>query len=320
MHDKRDYDEPIIATRRSRVPEREDAQARWPVVLALGGGLAVAVLLAWWFMGRSASDDASTTVQSESSAPESRPEIPAEIHVEQAPAPPARDADAAAAIPQEPTPPAPAAEPAPKAEQAVTPEDPRFIVPDDDPVPAPPAPVSVRFMSPDPQVQIELRRLPGSSPVHTSKAGEVVAVEPGTYRVVASGTQLDRFEQEVTFDGEGPLEYTVELCAERKLESESLVGRVVEKRVCASSTECESMFAILSEYADQLVRDRAFRTEQCAKWRSGAAPEGSWTLNIDCDGATPATTCRIAIGEGACMFAGPRRSSRGAACPRAELK
>ncbi len=316
MHDKRDY-EPIIATRRSRQPTREDGQPLWRVVLALGGGLAVAVLLAWWLMGKLSSDGASTTAQSESSAPEIGPEI----HVEQAPAPPARDAEAGADVAQAPAPPAREAESAAGSEEAATPESIPEVVPDNDvPATVPSAPVSVRFMSPDAQVRIELRRPLDSSPFLTSEAGEVVAVPPGTYRVVASGTQLETFEQEVTFDGERPVEYTVELCAERKHERENLAGQVVEERACASTAQCESMFMVLSEHADQLVKERAFRTQQCAKWRPDAAPDGRWTLNINCGGATLATTCRIEIAEGACTFAEPRRSVRGAACPRAELE
>jgi hypothetical protein len=79
------------------------------------------------------------------------------------------------------------------------------------------------------------------------------------------------------------------------------------------------MFTVLSEHAEQLVKDRAFRTQQCAKWRADAVPEGKWTLNTDCGGATLATTCRIEIAEGACTFAEPPRSVRGTACPRAEV-
>jgi hypothetical protein len=317
MNDKRDDYEPIIATRRSREPLREDTQPLWRVVLAVGGGLALAVLLAWWLIGRSSNDGASTTAQSETSARE----VPPEIHVEQELAPPARDPETGAEIPQAPAPSAPAAESDAGSEQAETPEKIPEVVPDDEvQAPAPPAPMSVRFMSPDPQVRIELRRSLDSSPVLTSEVGDVVDVPPGTYRVVASGTQLEPFEQEVTFDGERPLEYTVELCAERKHERENLAGQVVEERACASAEECESMFLILGEYADELVRDRAFRTQQCATWRPNAAPDGSWTLNINCGGATLATTCRVEIAEGACTFAEPRRSVRGAACPRAELK
>jgi hypothetical protein len=130
---------------------------------------------------------------------------------------------------------------------------------------------------------------------------------------------LETFEQEVTFDGERSLEYTVELCAERKHERENLAGQVVEERACASTAQCESMFMVLGESADQLVKDRAFRTQQCAKWRPEAAPDGRWTLDTKCDGATLATTCRIEIAEGACTFAEPRRSVRGGPCPRTEL-
>lgn len=317
MHDKRDDYEPIIATRRPREPLREDTQPLWRLVLALGGGLAVAGLLTWWLMGRSSSDGASTNAQSESSAPEIGPEI----HVEQPVAPPARDSETDADIAQAPAPPARAAEPAAGAEQAATPENVPEIIPDNEvQVPVAPAPVSVRFMSPDTQVRIELRGpLDSSSPL-TSKVGDVVAVAPGTYRVVASGSQLETFEQEVTFDGERSLEYTVELCTEPKQERENLAGQVVEERACATTAQCESMFMVLSEHADQLVKDRAFRTQQCAKWRPDAAPDGRWTLDTKCDGATLATTCRIEIAEGACTFAAPRRSVRGAACPRAELK
>ena len=175
-------------------------------------------------------------------------------------------------------------------------------------------------MSPDPQVKIELRGPLDSSPSLTGNVGEIVAVAPGTYHVVASGTQLETFEQEVTFDGEHSLEYTVELCAERTYERESLAGQVVEQQACASTAECESLFTILSEHADQLVKHGAFRTQQCARWRPEAAPHGKWTLDIQCGGATLATTCRIEIAEGACTFAEPRRSVRGGACPRAELK
>jgi hypothetical protein len=138
--------------------------------------------------------------------------------------------------------------------------------------------------------------------------------------VIASGSQLETFEQEVTFDGEHPLEYTVELCAEREQVRENLAGRAVEERECGTAEQCESMFMVLSEHADQLVQDRDFRMQQCAKWREGATPDGRWTLDIKCGGATLATACRVEIGEGTCTFAAPRRSARGAECPRAELK
>jgi hypothetical protein len=315
MHEKRDDFEPIIADRRSRDPLHEEEQPLWRLVLALAGGLAVAVLLAWW-LGRSSSDGTSTA-QSENSVPEVLPEE----HVEQEPTPPARDSEKDAGIAQEPALPARTSEPAAGSEQAAAPETiPEVVADSAVQAPVPPAPVSVRFMSPDTQVQIELRGpLDSSSPL-TSTVGDVVAVAPGTYRVMASGTQLETFEQEVTFDGERSYEYTVELCAERKEERENLAGQVVEERECATTAQCESMFMVLSEHADQLVKDRAFRTQQCAKWRPNAAPDVRWTLDIKCDGATLATTCRIEIAEGACTFAEPLRSVRGAACPRAELK
>lgn len=300
MHDNRDDHEPIIATRRSREPLREDKQPLWRLILALGGGLAVAVLIAWWLIGRLPGDGASTNALTESSAPEIRQEE----HIEQAPLPPTRDPETNADIGQ-----------ATKSENV--PE-----VAPDNAVQAivSPAPISVRFMSPDTHVRIELRGPLDSSPPVMSKVGDVVTVAPGTYRVVASGAQLETFELEVKFDGEGPLEYTVELCAERKPERESLAGQVVEERACASTAQCESMFTVQSEHAEQLVKDRAFRTQQCAKWRPKAAPDGRWTLDTKCNGATLATTCRIEIAEGACTFVEPRRSVRGSACPRAELK
>jgi hypothetical protein len=313
---RNDY-EPIIAERRSREPVREETQPLWRLVLALGAGLAVVALLAWWFMYRSSSDGTSNTAPLE----EMRPEVLPEERIEQAPLPPARDLETGTDIPQAPELPARAAEPAAGAEEAATPESaPEDVADTAVEVPVLPVPVSVRFMSPDPQVRIELHGPLESSPPVTSKAGDVVAVAPGTYRVVASGSQLETFEQEVTFDGERPLEYTVELCAEREHVRENLAGQVVEERECGSTEQCESMFMVLSEEADQLVKDRAFRAQQCAKWRSNAAPDGKWTLDIKCGGVTLATTCRIEIGEGACTFAEPRRSVRGATCPRAELK
>ena len=292
-------------------------------------------------MGRSSNDGTATTEQSEVSPPEIFPEE----HIEQAPTPPARgsatnntDIAQAPATPAQPAEPA-QAEPAAAAEQAAAPEQaavaeqtaaaepgatpeniPEVVPADAVETPVPPAEASVRLMSPDTQVQIELRGPLDSSRSVTSKAGEVVAVAPGTYRVVASGNRLETFEQEVTFDAERSYEYTIELCAERAYERESLTGRVVEERACASTAQCESMFMILSEHADQLVKDRDFRSQQCAKWRPNAAPDGRWTLDTKCGGATLATTCRIEIAEGACTFAEPPRSVRGAACPRAELK
>ena len=283
MHDNRDGHEPIIATRRSREPLSEDRQPLWRLMLALGGGLAVVVLIAWWVMSRSSSDDASTTAKSPSSAPEIRPEASTDDHLEQAPVAPARDSETNADNRQAPTLPA-------------------------------------RATEPDTQVRIELRGPLESSPPLTSKAGDVVTIAPGTYRVAASGAQLEPFELEVKFDGERPLQYTVELCAKREHERENLAGKIVEERACATTAQCESTFTVLSEHAEQLIKDRAFRTQQCAKWRPKAAPDGKWTLDTQCDGATLATTCRIEIAEGACRFAEPRRSARGSACPRAELK
>jgi hypothetical protein len=336
MHDNRNDFEPIIADRRPREPLREDTQPLWRLVLALCAGLAVVVLLAWWFMGRSSSDSTSTAEQSESSAAEVLPEE----HVEQAPAPPARDpgtgtdvaqptappahdSETNAEITQSPSTPAPDAEPAEGTEQApplesVPPDVPENAV--QTPVPAAPAPVSLRIMSPDTQVRVELRGTVVSSTPVTSNVGDVVAVAPGTYRAVASGAGLETFEQDVTFEGGSALEYSVELCAEPKRERETLAGKVVEERECATTAQCESMFMVLSEHAEQLVNDRAFRAQQCAKWRANAAPEGKWTLNTDCGGATLATTCRIEIAEGACTSAEPRRSARGTACPRSELR
>jgi hypothetical protein len=329
MHKRDDY-EPIIADRRSREPLREDTQPLWRVVLAVCAGLAVVGLLAWWLMSRYASDGASTAAQSESSAPEIGPEIQVEqeiapparnaetgAEIAQEPARPARDAESEADVAQAPSSPPRTDEPAAGAEQSATPENIPDVVENEIKTPPPPAPVAVQFLSPDTQVRFEVRRPLDASPLLTSKVGEVVDIAPGTYRVVASGTQLERFEQEVTIDGERPLEYTVELCAEREHERESLAGQVVEERACASSAQCESMFMVLSEQAEQLVKERAFRTEQCAKWRPDAAPEGGWTLNINCD---VATTCRIEIAEGACTFAEPRRSVRGGTCPRAQLE
>jgi hypothetical protein len=300
MHDNRNDHEPIIATRRSREPLREDKQPFWRLILALGGGLAVAVLIVWWVIGRLPSDGVSTTALTESSAPEIRQEE----HIEQAPLPPARDSEMNADI-----------------GQATTPENVPEVAPDNVvQAPVPPAPMSVRFMSPDTQVRIELRGPLDSSPPMMSKVGDVVAVAPGNYRVVASGPQLETFELEVKFNGERSLEYTIELCAERKHERESLAGQVVEERACASTAQCESTFTVLSEHAEQLVKDRAFRAQHCAKWRPRAAPAGKWTLDTKCDGATLATTCRIEVAEGACTFTEPRRSVRGSACPRAALK
>lgn len=311
-----DDHDPIIATRRSREPQREDRQPLWRLMLALGVGVAFVVLSAWWWMSNPSSDGASTTAQSTNATPESLPEE----HVEQATSPPARDLETTADSEQAPTLPPRATEPAAVPEPAATPENPQPVPDSGVQASELPAPLSVRFMSPDPQVRIELRSTRNSSPALTSKAGGVVTVTPGTYRVVASGTQLETFVQEVTFNGEQPMLYTVELCAERRFERESLAGKIIEERACATTAQCESMFTALNEQAEQLVRDRSFRTRQCATWRSKAAPIGKWTLNTDCGGATLATTCRIEIAEGACTVAEPRRSTRGGACPRVGLK
>ena len=347
MNPNRNDYEPIIAERRSREPVREEAQPLWRVVIALVAGLVVVAALAWWWMQRSGSDGTSATAPTDEAAPEVFPEE----QVAQETLPSARGLETEPETAQASEPPAPVAESAASAEQSVTPQSAPEVasapdeagapeaasppealgvpevadVPEtasDTPAEAPaaPAPLSVRFTSPDAQVRIELRGPLESSPPVTSKAGDVVSIAPGTYRVTASGSRLETLVQEVTFDGERPLEYTVELCAERERQRESLAGQVVDERACGSTAECESMFMILSEHAGELVQDRAFRTQQCAKWRANAAPDGKWTLDIKCGGATLATTCRIEIGEGACIFAEPRRSVRGGECPRAELK
>src|ERR1044072_5709382 len=115
MHDNRDDHEPIIATRRSRASLREDKQPLWRLMLALGGGLGVAVLIAWWGGSSSPNDGVSTTAQSDSPAPEIRPEE----HIEQASAP-ARASETNPDI--APTLPARAAEPAADTGQVATPE------------------------------------------------------------------------------------------------------------------------------------------------------------------------------------------------------
>jgi hypothetical protein len=316
MPDNRDDYEPIIATRPTRERLREETQPLWRLVLALGGGLIVVVLLAWWVMGRLPDGGASQAVQTEVSAPEV---TPSEV-VEQAPAPPAADSEPSAEQP--PAQPAPT-EPTVSDAQPATPESVPAPVPDTavppSPSPSPPASVSLRFTSPDSQVRFEVRGPTDSSPPLTSKVGDVIELAPGTYRVVASGAQLEALERELVLTGL-PAEYAVELCAQPEQELESLVGRVIEERVCASADQCESMFNVLSEHADQLVKDSAFRKQQCAKWRSEAAPEGGWTLDTKCDGATAATTCRIEIAQGDCVVTEPRRSVRGGECPRAEFK
>ena len=329
MNSNRNDYEPIIAERRSRRAEREEEEEQplWRLMLLLAAGLVVAALVAWWWMNRSSSNTASAPA--ETAAPIPAEEFPEE-RIEQTQLPSARDAQASAEVAPAPVPPVPDSVPGP--EQASTPENSSEAqsAPEAENVsegaseeavqpPAPPAQVSVQFTSPDPQVRIELRGPDESSPPVVGKAGDVITVVPGTYRVITSGSQLESLQQDVTFDGDRPLEYTVELCAERAHERESLGGQVVEERECASTEQCESMFMVLSEEADQLVRDRAFRAQQCAKWRPNSTPEGRWTLDIKCGGAT-VTSCRIEVGEGSCSLAEARRSERGTECPRAELR
>jgi hypothetical protein len=330
MQDKRDDFEPIIATRPSRQPVRDEPQPIWHIALALVGVVVLVGALAWWWMSR-------TPVEGVGADPKAgSTEIPAATEeVVQQVAPPARDPEPPQQVAQPPEAPPSVSSPAAEAEpipaqptsetessppQPSVADSPEAVGNNELPAPATLDTVSVRFVSPDPQVQLELHRLLDTSPPLRVKAGDVVPMAPGPYRVVATGAQLDKFEQEVTFDGEAPVVYMVELCAKREPERQSIAGRVVEERACGSTPECESLFAVLGEYADELVRDREFRSQQCAKWRAEAVPEGSWTLNINCGGASLATTCRIEIAEGACSFAGPRRTARGTACPRAELK
>lgn len=330
MHDHRDDYEPIIATRRTLRPEPENRRSLWPALLALTAGLAVVAFLAWWFLGRPSPDEA-TALQSP--APETFPEI----QIEEDPALPARDPEPAAAVAKDSAPPArdssigtdvaevpvspSAADESAGAAQATTPAGISEGAPDSAiQVPDAPASVQVRLVSSDAQVRFEVHSQVDSTPPATGKAGDVIDVAPGTYRVVASGAQLETLERQVAFDDVGALEYTVELCAERKRERESLAGQVVEERACASAAQCESLFMILGEEADQLVKDRDFRTEQCAKWRVNALPEGTWTLDTRCGGATAASTCRIEIAAGICSFAEPPRTLRGTACPRAEIR
>lgn len=337
MQDNRDDYEPIIATRPRKSDEsrRDDAKPLWPMVLALTGALVAALVIAWWFMGRSVNEGASAKPQSEGPSSEFGPEI----QVEDEPPPPARDVEPAPEVqpgptstpsqsePVDQTAQQPSAPSVPQAESSAEVGEPDVpgVVPDVIPEgavrpPVSPTSVAVRFASADAQVRFELRGpLDSSNPIR-GKVGEVLNLAPGTYRVVASGPQLEDFEQRIVVDGDGELEYSVELCAERKRERENLAGRVVEERACASAAQCESMFLVLGEEADQLVKDRAFRDRQCANWRADAVPEGAWTLDTKCDGATAASTCRIEIAAGSCVFAEPARSARGAQCPRAELK
>src|SRR5690606_26447566 len=118
MHDPRDDYEPIIATRPSRVPPRQDTQPLWRVVLALPGGVAIVALLAWWWMSRSSTESDSTSAQSEGAAQEVLPET----HIEQEVVPPARDVEPSTDVPPEPASPVPVTEPDVDAEQPVTQE------------------------------------------------------------------------------------------------------------------------------------------------------------------------------------------------------
>lgn len=331
MGDRHDDYEPIIAPRRSRQPRREEAPL-WRTILGVVAVFAVVILLAWWWSHRPPD-----TERAVSPTPAGREALP-ETHVEQEIVPPARDPGAPVETPERsapqtvPEPENAASEPPAASDTVSESEDVPEVEPESvlgaaiespsesEPVPQAPAHVSVRFTSPDSQVRFEIRRPEESAPFMTTTAGATLEIPPGRYRVTAAAPQLDRFEQDVTFGGAEPLEYVVELCTQPKYERGSLAGRLVESRECGSAAECETLFAILGEYADDLVRQRDFRAEQCAKWRAGSAPGGNWTLNIRCDGAMPATTCRVEIGEGECMYALPPRSARGAACPKAELR
>jgi hypothetical protein len=332
MPERQDDFEPIIAPRRSREPRREDdAPPLWRTALAVVAVFAAVTALAWWWMSRSSSDQAVSDEDSESVVAESFPET----HVEQEVVPPARDVEKPAEIPQpQVTVPSSDVEVPPAQDVASDADTSREDTQDEsvqetapepqiESEPAPPVRsvnAFVRFTSPDSQARLELRRASDRMPFLTSAVGETIEVPPGTYRATVSGAGLERFEQEVTFETGQTVEYSVELCAQRQYDRVSLVGRVVEERKCSSTAECETLFAMLGETADDLVRLRDFRVEQCGKWRPGATPSGEWTLNIRCDGAVPETTCRIEIGEGDCMHAQPPRSSRGGACPRAVLK
>ncbi len=311
MHDRHDDDyEPIVAPRRRpRDPRYEEVSPLWRTALTIVAVCALVALLAWWWTDRPSSDERETSVQQEPAAPVVPPARDPGTPIEQ----PARAVPVPA--PEFPAEPEDAATPEATAQSASE------VVPESDAVPpAQPTPVSVRFTSPDPQVRFELRRASDQAPFSTSNAGDTVEVPPGTYRLTASGAQFERIERDMTFEGERALECAVELCAQRKYDRESLVGQLVEERKCSSTAECQSLFGILSESADDLVRQRDFRTEQCAKWRPGATPEGQWTLNVQCDGAMPETTCGIEIAEGACTHAQPPRSMRGGTCPRVEIK
>jgi hypothetical protein len=330
MQDDHDDYEPIIADRRPRRLQDDDyGQPLWRTVLALAAGVAIIIAIAWWYFERSSSSDVAATPQR--SAPEFPVESLEEDRIAQVPEP-VRDVEPEREVEQSPVPP-PGFEPsevvgetgdetvALDAEQetasASTPE---TAQDEDEETPIVPALLSVRITSPDPQVRVELRGGPDAASAVTNRPGDVIEIAPGSYRLVASGADLEPHEQEVMFQGDRSYELTVELCAEQAYERESLAGQIVEERKCSSTTECETVFMVLSEYADELVKDRAFRLQRCANWRSNAAPEGSWTLNTACGGATLDTTCSIEITQGTCSVALPRRSARGTNCPRVELQ
>jgi len=325
MQDDRDDLEPIIATRPHRRPVREESQPLWPLVLAVSVCFAVVLSLAWWFFWRPSGRSEPTPAQVESPLPEE--------HVEPEPIAPTTDSDTNAEVAQAPAPPASSEqESIPQSAEASTPE---LSTPEESTAetstpeaapdqtiqaPAPLAAVALRLESPDSQVRFEIRdSLESSTPV-SAKSGDVVQLAPGTYRVTASGPGLESIERELVLLGDQPAEYSVELCAQPERETGSLAGEILERRTCTSTVECESVFMILSEYAEQLVKDPAFRREQCSKWRTNAEPEGTWTLDTKCDGEVSATTCRVEIAQGACIVTGPRRTLRGESCPRAELR
>lgn len=326
MPDYRDDLEPIIAERPRREPPREDTQPLWRLVLALGAGLVAVLLVAWWWFGR-------PERESTGASSDAQPAFEPAEHIEQIPEPPARDVETDPSPPPAPRPatpqvtqteaatPMPAESPPVELDEAppAPPESPPAMTQEVPPAPATPQHVTLRFSSPDSQVRFELQDVNGGTPL-TSRADEALDIPPGTYRVVSSGPQLERFEQELVLDVAGEATYAVELCAERARQRENVAGRVVEERTCNTTAECESLFSILSEYADQLVKDRDFRTQQCGAWRAGAVPEGGWTLDIRCGGASLTTTCHIEIAEGMCVFSEPARSVRGTACPRGELQ
>ena len=280
MPDRRDPPEPIVASRRVMDTSPEPARGSRRLWLAIGGGIVGGALLVWLLVSFLLRDG-------------------------RVAAPPPTEASAPKA--------APAQESAPRAsvpEAAAKPP------------PPPPAAVSVRFTSPDAQVQFELSGPLEFSPDRKSlyRAGESGSFAPGTYKIVASGAQLLKFEKDVAIAGESPLEYAAELCVAPKREVKELVGQVVEERVCAGSAQCQSVFVMLNEQAEKLVKDRSFRSRQCATWRAGAIAQPNWALDAKCDDGSLAVACRIEIAQGSCAFSEPLRSARGGACPSAVLQ